>query len=59
MKKMVKKSNRGRKPISDKKVQVSLYIRQSKIDKFGGIDEFKNALYDFVALRSQNGVENT
>ena len=57
--KKVKKSNRGRKPISDKKVQVSLYIRQSKIDKFGGIDELKKALYEFVALRSQNGVENT
>jgi len=53
--KTVKKSNRGRKPISDKKVQVSLYIRQSKIDKFGGIDELKDALYEFVALRSQNG----
>jgi hypothetical protein len=55
MKKMVKKSNRGRKPISDKKVQVSLYIRQSKIDKFGGIDELKDAIYEFVDLRSQNG----
>ncbi len=55
MKKMVKKSNRGRKPISDKKVQVSLYIRQSKIDKFGGIDGLKDALYEFVALRSSNG----
>ena len=53
--KTVKKSNRGRKPISDKKVQVSLYIRQSKIDKFGGIDEFKKTLYEFVAMRSQNG----
>lgn len=55
MKSKVKKSNRGRKPISDKKVQVSLYIRQSKIDKFGGIDELKDALYEFVAVRSQNG----
>jgi hypothetical protein len=53
--KTVKKSNRGRKPISDKKVQVSLYIRQSKIDKFGGIEELKDVLYDFVALRSSNG----
>ena len=59
MKKMVKKSRAGRKPISDKKIQVSLYIRQSRIDKFGGIEEFKNALYEFVAMRSQNGVENT
>jgi len=55
VKKMAKKSKAGRKPISDKKVQVSLYIRQSKIDKFGGIDELKDALYEFVALRSQNG----
>lgn len=55
MKSKVKKSNRGRKPISDKKVQVSLYIRQSRIEKFGGIDELKDALYEFVDLRSQNG----
>mgnify|MGYP000883810488 CR=1 FL=1 len=53
--KVVKKSKAGRKPISDKKVQVSLYIRQSKIDKFGGIEELKDVLYDFVALRSSNG----
>ena len=55
MEKMVKKSKAGRKPISDKKKQVSLYIRQSKIDKFGGIENFKDALYEFVDLRSQNG----
>lgn len=50
-----KKSNAGRKPVPDKKVQVSLYIRQSEIDKFGGLDEFKKALYEFVTLRSHNG----
>ena len=50
-----KKSNAGRKPVPDKKVQVSLYIRQSEIDKFGDIDKLKEAIYDFVALRSQNG----
>lgn len=55
MKSKVKKSNAGRKPVPDKKVQVSLYIRQSEIEKFGGLDEFKKALYEFVALRSQNG----
>ncbi len=54
MKSKVRKSNAGRKPISDKKVQVSLYIRQSKIDKFGGIEKLKAAIYEFVALR-QNG----
>lgn len=55
MKSKVKKSNAGRKPVPDKKVQVSLYIRQSEIDKFGDIDKLKEAIYDFVALRSQNG----
>lgn len=55
MKSKVKKSNAGRKPVPDKKVQVSLYIRQSEIEKFGGLDEFKGALYEFVALRFLNG----
>lgn len=55
MKSKVKKSNAGRKPVSDKKVQVSLYILSSQIDKFGGLEKFKEALYEFVALRSQNG----
>lgn len=52
--KTFKKSNAGRKPVPDKKVQVSLYILSSQIEKFGGLDDFKKALYEFVALRSQN-----
>jgi len=56
MKSKVKKSNAGRKPVPDKKVQVSLYIRQSEIKKFGDIEKMKDALYEFVALRSLNGV---
>ena len=55
MKIQAKKSNAGRKPVPDKKVQVSLYVLSSQIEKFGGLDEFKKALYEFVALRSQNG----
>jgi hypothetical protein len=60
--KNVRKSNAGRKPVSDKKIQVSLYIRQSKIEKFGGNEKLKDALYEFVDLRSQSLVfpkENT
>lgn len=49
-----KKSNAGRKPVPDKKVQVSLYILSSQIEKFGDIEKMKNAIYEFVALRSQN-----
>ena len=50
-----KKSNAGRKPVSDKKVQVSLYVLSTQIEKLGGLEKFKEALYEFVALRSQNG----
>jgi len=55
MKSKVKKSNAGRKPVPDKKVQVSLYIRQSEIEKFGDIEKLKEALYEVVYLSSQNG----
>ena len=42
------RKNSGRKPVSDKKGQVSLYIEQSKIKKLGGIDELKDKCYKFV-----------
>ena len=34
MKKEIKKSNAGRKPVPNKKVQVSLYVPTSQIEKF-------------------------
>ena len=52
---LTKKSKAGKKPVSDKKVQVSLYVLSSQIEKFGGLEKFKDALYEFVVLRSQNG----
>lgn len=55
MEKHNKKSNAGRKPVPDKKVQVSLYVPNSQIEKFGGIEKFKADLYEFAALRSLNG----
>lgn len=51
MKNKGKKSNAGRKPVPDKKVQVSLYIPTSQFEKFGDIEEMKKAIYEFVALR--------
>jgi len=44
----MKKSNAGRKPISDKKIQVNLYIRESIINKMGGIESMKQKIHDFV-----------
>ena len=55
MKNQAKKSNAGRKPVPDKKVQVSLYVPKSQIDRFGDVEQLKTALYEFIAVRSLNG----
>jgi len=44
----VRKSNAGRKPVPDKKVQVSFYIENSKIEKLGGLDTFKEKIIAYV-----------
>jgi len=44
----MKKSNAGRKPISDKKFQVNLYIRESVINRMGGLELMKEKIYKFV-----------
>lgn len=43
-----KRKNVGRKPVSDKKIQVSFYIEQSKIEKLGGLDTFKEKIIAYV-----------
>lgn len=35
----------GRKPVADKKVLIRLYVRQSVIDRFGGLAETQNLCY--------------
>ena len=47
-----KRKKSGRKPIAEglKKIQVTLYIQQSEIDKFGGIDTLKERIYHFVQI---------
>ncbi len=50
-----KRSNSGRKPVSDKKIQVSFYIEGSKIKKLGGLDAFKEKVIKYIdrsALKS-------
>ena len=50
-----KRKNSGRKPVADKKQQVCLYIKQSKIKKLGGLDAIKNKIYKYIdstSLRS-------
>jgi len=55
MKKGGKRKNAGRKPVSDKKKQVSFYIEQSKIDKMGGLDEFKRKVQEYISRSSAHG----
>ena len=43
-----KRKTSGRKPVTDKKVQVSFYIKQSKIDSVGGIEKFKEKVQNYV-----------
>ena len=40
-----KPSKRGRKTIEDKKVGFSIYVKQSVIDSYGGMDAFRNHIY--------------
>lgn len=43
-----KRKTSGRKPVADKKVQVSFYIEQSKIEKLGGLDAFKEKIIAYT-----------
>jgi hypothetical protein len=43
-----KRKTSGRKPVTDKKVQVSFYIEGSKIEKLGGLDAFKEKIIAYV-----------
>lgn len=42
------RKNSGRKPVFDKKVQVSFYIKQSKIESVGGIEKFKDKVLNYI-----------
>lgn len=52
---MVQKENRGgarpgsgRKPLADKKKAVTIYVAESKINKTGGMETFKEKLTKFI-----------
>ena len=50
-----KRKNAERKPVLNKKMQVSFYVEQSKIYKMDGLEEFKSkilAYIDHSTLRS-------
>ena len=58
---MENKSNRGgarigsgRKPVQDKKIQLTIFVNQSKIDKLGGRDELKKLIYQSIDNQCNN-----
>lgn len=44
----ISRSKAGRKKLADKKVTVNLYIYESTISTFGGLDGLKNWLYNSI-----------
>ncbi len=45
-----KRKMAGRKKIKDKKSQINLFIRQSKIEKHGGKEDLKQEIYEFLDI---------
>ncbi len=41
----------GRKPVADPKIQVNLFIEKSIFDANGGVDEIRDACYEFLKER--------
>ena len=56
---MKKKDNRGRKKLADKKMRDPLWIRQSKIDKLGGLDATTNIAERAIEIMCKNGRRNS
>lgn len=45
-----KRANAGRKKLKDKKRQLSMYVRESKIEEYGGEDPILKHLYKSVGI---------
>jgi hypothetical protein len=52
----VKKSKLGRKTIEDKKIPISIYLKQSEIFRLGGGDELRTKLLKYATelLKTHN-----
>ena len=46
--KTMKAETIGRKPISDKKQQLTIYVKESAIKKHGGLDKAKQKVYEYL-----------
>lgn len=48
-----KRSNAGRKPVTDRKKGITIYLHQSEIDANGGIEEVKSVSVLYLKKRGQ------
>lgn len=48
-----KRAGAGRPPLTDAKVNIPLRVAESDVKKWGGKDELKKKLYDFIAFPSR------
>jgi hypothetical protein len=55
----MKTKKRGRKPVQDPKQPVNLFVRKSVIDSFGGSDELKEILTNFITIKTSNNGNNS
>lgn len=46
-----KRANSGRKPITDRKKQVTIYARESEIKVLGGMEEAKDLCYNAISRK--------
>ena len=51
------RKNSGRKKVSDKKVQLTIYVVKSKIKKLGGIEETKAKCHEFINKCKINDID--
>ena len=48
--KTMKAETRGRKPVQDKKQQVTIYVKKSVIERNGGLDKTKSNIIDYLTF---------
>lgn len=53
---MLKKEKRGRKPINDKKVPVTIYLSESTIKAIGGLSTLKD---DLIMYSKKKAIANS
>ena len=49
------KDKRGRKPVADKKIPITIYVKTSLVNKLGGMSAFKQTLHGLIKYFTDDG----